>query len=129
MSIDIRKEAHMNTPDKSTINKVIDGIASHEEAKLVTEWFSTTVEGQAYLSALISRDFHSMEAGELDANLPIAAISEEMLENIFKDIRRKKWRKKQVSHWVPSKRAFDMPSGSCGNCTASILRQWFYLPF
>lgn len=93
MSIDIRKEAHMNTPDKSTINKVIDGIASHEEAKQVTEWFSSTVEGQAYLSALISRDFHSMEAGELDANLPIAAISEEMLENIFKAIRRKKIRR------------------------------------
>jgi hypothetical protein len=34
-----------------------------------------------------------MEAGELDANLPIAAISEEMLENIFKAIRRKKIRR------------------------------------
>jgi len=82
-----------DTPNKDTINRVIDGIASHDEAKQVTEWFSTTVEGQAYLSALINRDFHLMEAGELEANLPITAISEEMLENIFKTIRRKKIRR------------------------------------
>lgn len=82
----------METPDKEIIEKVIDGIASCDESKLVTEWFASTSEGQKYLSMLIDRDMLRIEKEEIDAQFPCEAHTQEMLDTILKRIRHKKLR-------------------------------------
>ncbi|MCE5331956.1 MAG: FecR domain-containing protein [Bacteroidales bacterium] len=79
----------MNAPDKDTINKVIEGAATKEQAKVVTAWFSTTVEGQEYLSSLISHDIQLIESGEMKGQQISNKKTDEMLETIFTIIRRK----------------------------------------
>lgn len=83
----------MKAPDKEIIEKVIDGIASHEESNRVTEWFSTTTEGQKYLSSLIDRDMLRIEKDEIDAQMPCDTHTQEMLTTILLKIRHKKIRR------------------------------------
>ena len=79
----------MNTPDKNTIKKVIEGTANKEQAKLITEWFSTTDEGQAYLSMLLNEDIHLIESGEIKGKRLSHRNSDELLERIEANIRRR----------------------------------------
>ena len=51
----------MNLSEKGTIKKVIDGTSSGENARCVVEWFSSTIEGQQFLSDMIDRDAYLME--------------------------------------------------------------------
>ncbi len=80
----------MKTPDKEIIEKVIDGIASANEAKLVTNWFSSTAEGHVYLASLMDRDMLRIEKSEIDVHYPCDTHTQEMLSTILKKIRRKK---------------------------------------
>jgi ferric-dicitrate binding protein FerR (iron transport regulator) len=82
----------MKISDKEIIEKVIDGIASQEESKLVTEWFSTTTEGQNYLSTLIDRDMLRIENNEIDSQFPCEMHTQDILTTILKRIRQKKIR-------------------------------------
>ena len=83
----------MNTPDKNTIKKVIEGTANKEQAKLITEWFSTTDEGQAYLSMLLNEDIHLIESGEIKGKRLSHRNSDELLERIENQIRRRSFRR------------------------------------
>ncbi len=83
----------MNTPDKDVIKKVIEGTASKEQAKLITEWFSTTDEGQAYLSSLLSEDIQLIESGEIEGKRLSHRNSDELLERIENQIRRRSFRR------------------------------------
>lgn len=82
----------MNKPSEETIQKVIDGLASPDEAGIVAEWLATE-EGQMYLSHKI--DIHALHAKEgyeeifVDHDIP----SDKMFnEIIFHEKRRKRRR-------------------------------------
>lgn len=83
----------MNTPDKDIIKKVIEGTASKEQAKLITEWFSTTDEGQAYLSKVLGEDIQLIESGEIKGKRLSHRDSDELLEKIESQIRRRSFRR------------------------------------
>lgn len=51
----------MQSSDKNTVSRVIAESASKEEAVEVIDWFSSSIEGQQYLSDLLDRDAYLME--------------------------------------------------------------------
>ena len=79
----------MNNPDKKVIEKVIEGCATKEEAREVTEWFSVTAEGQSYLSELINRDAQRVETEDFGVKM-----TSEQSGNIFSQINVQIQRKK-----------------------------------
>ncbi len=81
----------MNLSEKGTIKKVIDGTSSGENARCVVEWFSSTIEGQQFLSDMIDRDAYLMEE-EFPGQKRISPIqSEIILSRIDKEIRHKRY--------------------------------------
>lgn len=90
----MRKIEHgMDRPSDETITRVIDGMASKEEAKAVSEWF-VTAEGQAYLAEQIDRDFDSIKERFEEVSVGHAIPSDAMLRTVMVYITRKK--KQQV---------------------------------
>lgn len=82
----------MNKPNDIQIKKVLSGSATQEEAKLVSQWFSTP-EGMAYLSDSMNKDFLQInpELADLYVDHPIP--SDEIYRRIQKIIQRKKMRR------------------------------------
>lgn len=79
----------MSLSGKDTIKKVIDGTSSKENARCVVDWFSSTIEGQQFLSDMIDRDIYLMEE-EFAGQKTISSLqSEIILSKINKEIRRK----------------------------------------
>ncbi|MHB9055376.1 MAG: FecR family protein [Paludibacteraceae bacterium] len=56
----------MDSINKDLIKRVISGNATRKEARDVVDWFSSTTEGQAYLSELISNDVFRLDIEGLD---------------------------------------------------------------
>lgn len=80
----------MNSSGKETIKKVIDGTSSQENARCVVEWFSSTIEGQHFLSDMIDRDMYLMDE-EFPSQKTISPLqSEIILSRINKEIRQKR---------------------------------------
>lgn len=79
----------MNRPSENIINKVLEGLASEEEARIVAEWFGTN-EGQTYLSQKLDEDFSSIKNGCEDLLVGHKIPSEEMYHIILQHIRKKK---------------------------------------
>lgn len=52
----------MQSSGKNTINRVIAETASKEEAVEAIDWFSSTIEGQQYLSDMLDKDAYLMES-------------------------------------------------------------------
>ena len=52
----------MQVSDKKVINRVVAESASKEEAVGVVDWFSSTIEGQQYLSDMLDKDAYLMES-------------------------------------------------------------------
>lgn len=82
----------MNRPSDETIQKVIDGLATTEEAGTVAEWFATE-EGQMYLSHRMDMQaLHSKEGYEelfVDHNIP----SDKMFDKIVAHEKRRRFRR------------------------------------
>lgn len=72
----------MDTPDKNLINNVIAGSATKKEAREVADWFSSTDEGQAYLSELINQEAQRLDAAGVSENSVHPVISQQILSEI-----------------------------------------------
>lgn len=83
----------MTTPGKDTIKSVLDGQATKKEAREVVEWFASTKEGQLYLSELINQNILQFEIEGLDENTCLPLLSEQILEEINRQIHRKRMRR------------------------------------
>lgn len=81
----------MDVKGKETIKKVIDGTSSKENARWVAEWFSSTVEGQQFLSDMLDRDMYLWEE-EFAGQKRISPIQSEIIfSKIDKEIRQKQF--------------------------------------
>lgn len=79
----------MTLSDKKTLDKVIDGTSSKEEAQHAVNWLSSTIEGQQVLAEMIDRDAYLLEERTL-INNPITDIQSKLLhKRIEKEIRNK----------------------------------------
>lgn len=76
----------MNTPDKKTIDRVLNNEATSKEAKEVVRWFSTP-EGRAYLSQQIDLDAEKITPDKEDQFIDHAIPSEQIYSLIEKKIR------------------------------------------
>ena len=57
----------MDTSEKKIIEKVISGNSTPKDAREVVNWFSSSVEGQQYLSDMLDKDAFLLEE-ESDEN-------------------------------------------------------------
>lgn len=81
----------MHTSDKKTIEKVISGTSTKENAREVADWFSSSVEGQQYLSDMLDKDAFLMEEEPEDFQNTISPYrSDVLLSKINRQIVRKK---------------------------------------
>lgn len=81
----------MHTSDKKTIEKVISGTSTKENAREVTDWFSSSVEGQQFLSDMLDKDAFLMEEEPEDFQNTISPYrSDVLLSKINRQIVRKK---------------------------------------
>lgn len=83
----------MEPSDKNIINRVISETASKKEAAETVDWFSSTIEGQQYLSDMLDKDAYLMEN---DPNLgksfsPLR--SDQLYANINRNIRHNQLRR------------------------------------
>lgn len=79
-------------PSDITIEKVLNGLASPDEAHLVANWLSTE-EGQKYLSEQMDKDWLTMPEGSEELYVGHAIPSDKMYEAIVRHINRKKRRR------------------------------------
>lgn len=81
----------MHILDKKTIEKVISGTSTKENAREVADWFSSSVEGQQYLSDMLDKDAFLMEEEPEDFQNTISPYrSDVLLSKINRQIVRKK---------------------------------------
>ncbi|MDO5523447.1 MAG: FecR family protein [Bacteroidia bacterium] len=81
----------MQKSDKKIIEKVISGTSTKEDAREVADWFSSSVEGQQYLSDMLDKDAFFMEEGLNEwENMISAHRSDALLAKINRQISRKK---------------------------------------
>jgi ferric-dicitrate binding protein FerR (iron transport regulator) len=87
----------MNTnlirPSEETVDKVLNGLASQEDAAQVAEWFRTT-EGRAWLSQYMDKEFaHMPKDCELAVNhaIPSEAMYARIMERLRKKRQRRLW--------------------------------------
>lgn len=76
----------MKTPSKRDIDNTLNNIADPEDARKVMHWFSTP-EGEKYLSDKIDKDWKTMSDDESAENTNYDIPSNDMFENIMKQIR------------------------------------------
>ena len=82
----------MQSSEKATLKKVIDGKSSKEQARQTVDWMSSSIEGQQALSEMMDRDAYLMEDELL--HIKISSVqSDKILSNIHRDIKRKHIRK------------------------------------
>ena len=51
----------MQPTNNDIVNSVLNGTATKDEARIVANWFSSTIEGQQHLSDLLDKDAYLME--------------------------------------------------------------------
>lgn len=83
----------MESPSKELIAKVISGNATKQEAKIVAEWFSTSAEGHAYLSEMLTCDAQQLDEEGVDQNAVPLITSQKILSEINEQIRQKAFRR------------------------------------
>ncbi|MDR0691554.1 MAG: FecR domain-containing protein [Prevotellaceae bacterium] len=83
---------NLNRPAEETIDNVLNGLASQEEAAQVATWFSTP-EGQLYLSQSMEKDLARLSKGCEDLAVDHRIPSEVMYGRIMKRIRTKRIRR------------------------------------
>ncbi len=76
----------MDTSDKKNIEKVVSGTSTKEGAREVADWFSSSVEGQQYLSDMLDKDAFLLEQELNTSFLPNTNQSERMYRNIERKI-------------------------------------------
>ena len=79
----------MDTPKKELIDRVLAGEASKKEAREVVDWFSSTAEGQAYLSETINHEAHRLDVEGVDEASISPMLSQKMLAEINRQIHQK----------------------------------------
>lgn len=94
----------MNAADKETIKNVVEGCASRADAQAVAEWFSSSLEGQQYLSDMMDKEAYLLEDELLKANRISLARSENIYSLIDKNINRK-----SIRSWVLAAAAVFFP--------------------
>lgn len=81
----------MHKSDKKSIENVISGVSTKEEAREVAYWFSSSVEGQQCLSDMLDKDAFLMEEELNDPRNTISSYrSDVLLAKINRQISRKK---------------------------------------
>lgn len=80
----------MKRLSEETIQKVIDGLASPEEAAAVARWFATE-EGQMYLSHRIDSQFNNMKEGYEDLFVGHEIPSDKMIQRLIAGQKRRKF--------------------------------------
>jgi len=82
---------------QSTINdmasSVLNGTATKDEARKVADWFSSTIEGQQYLSDSLDRDAYLLESESHAGDLFSPSQSDHLYKKIEKTIYEKRIRK------------------------------------
>lgn len=84
----MKNEKSMEKISNELIDKVLDGVATKEEAKSVAQWFRTD-EGQRYLSKRMEEDFMDEKNGLEDLKVNHKIPSEIMLDHIINHIEKK----------------------------------------
>ena len=79
----------MNRPSDEIIDKVLNGLASKDDAKYVAEWFRTDA-GQEYLSQKLDVDFLSIKEGYEDLSVGHDIPSDKMYDAVLSYIRKKR---------------------------------------
>ena len=82
----------MHLSDKKSIEKVISGTSTPEDAREVVDWFASSVEGQQYLSDMLDRDAYLLEQDMNVCLSPGNYQSERIYQNIHKRIGKTKIR-------------------------------------
>jgi ferric-dicitrate binding protein FerR (iron transport regulator) len=92
MNTETDMNINLNRPAKETINKVLAGLASEEDAVRVATWLSTP-EGQLYLSQHMEEDLVRLSKGyeEMDVDHPVP--SAVMYSRIMQRVRKKRIRR------------------------------------
>ncbi len=76
----------MHASEKKNIDKVISGTTTKENAREIADWFSSSVEGQQFLSDMLDKDAYLLEH-ELNTDfLPNELQSEKILSEINRKI-------------------------------------------
>ena len=83
---------NLNRPSEDTINKVLTGLASEEEATQVVAWLSTS-EGQLYLSQHMEEELVRLSKGYEEVAVGHPIPSEAMYGRIMRYIRKKQTRR------------------------------------
>lgn len=76
------------------VNSVIRGAATKEEAQHVVDWFSSTIEGQQFLSDMLDRDAYLLEADPHVGDSLSPLQSDHLYKKIEKTIYEKRIRRK-----------------------------------
>ena len=79
--------------NNNIINRVINETSSKEEARDVVDWFSSTIEGQQYLSDMLDKDAYQMENDFNTGKSFSLRQSERLLRKIDKEISTKRIRR------------------------------------
>lgn len=72
----------MHSKSNDMVNSVIQGTATREEAQNVVDWFSSTIEGQQFLSDMLDKDAYLLE---VDSHLS-DSLSPLQSDNLYKKI-------------------------------------------
>lgn len=79
----------MNKPLDQIIERVLDGLATPSEARLVAKWFATD-DGQQYLSRKMDRDFARIKSDYEELMIDHKIPSDEIFRAVSRSVRRKK---------------------------------------
>jgi ferric-dicitrate binding protein FerR (iron transport regulator) len=83
----------MEPLNRDIVNNVLNGTATKDEARRVACWFSSTIEGQQYLSDLLDKDAYQMEM-QPDTGKSLSPLqSDHLYKKIEKTIYEKRMRK------------------------------------
>lgn len=83
----------MQSTIKDIANSVLSGIATKDEAHKVADWFSSTIEGQQYLSDSLDRDAYLLESDPQAGDLFSPLQSDHLYKKIERTIYEKRIRK------------------------------------
>lgn len=76
----------MQLKDNDIVRRVLSGKASKEEARKVADWFSSTIEGQQFLSDLLDKDAYMLESELHQKHLLSPSRSDRLYKKIEKTI-------------------------------------------
>lgn len=83
----------MQPINNDIVNNVLNGTATKEEARMVADWFSSTIEGQQQLSDMLDKDAYLMET-QPDTGKSLSSLqSDYLFKKIEKTIYEKRMRR------------------------------------